>query len=291
MKLLKVFLLVFLGLSAVAQQPVGPTVTIPVIASPSPRNPTGITADSLKVTDQNMPVTGASLLRGAEFPLELGVLIDTSDSQRRVRLDDLLKATSQFVGEIMHDPQDRLFSLQFDNAPHATEWLTKEQWQSSKIKVRFGGATALFDAVATASKERMGPRDWHKPTRRVLLLISDGGDNQSHVTFDDAVSEALQTGTVIFTIETDPSGPGRSLQGEKVLEKFARMTGGESYTEIGKRALPNLFADIKGRLAGLYYLSYVPPDASKRGLHYVEVKPAPREKLKLSYARKYFWNP
>jgi hypothetical protein len=46
-----------------------------------------------------------------------------------------------------------------------------------------------------------------------------------------------------------------------------------------------------GTLAKKYYLSYVPPDASKSPVHEVEVKPAPKEKFELAYARKYAWNP
>jgi hypothetical protein len=55
--------------------------------------------------------------------------------------------------------------------------------------------------------------------------------------------------------------------------------------------MPRVFASIQELIDGMYYLSYVPPDASKGAVHEVVVKPAPKEKSQLSYARKYFWNP
>ena len=55
--------------------------------------------------------------------------------------------------------------------------------------------------------------------------------------------------------------------------------------------MPKVFASIRELIDGMYYLSYVPPDASKGAVHEVEVKPAPKQKLELSYARKYIWNP
>ncbi len=61
-------------------------------------------------------------------------------------------------------------------------------------------------------------------TRRVLVLISDGDDNLSHITRDEAVSEALKSGAVIFAINTGTSG--MATRGEKIMEYMAKLTGG-----------------------------------------------------------------
>ncbi len=282
------FLLAFVGLSGVAQESAAPRVAIPLIASGSHHRPISVTAESLAITDQKTTVTGASLVRGADLPLELGVLIDASSSQRSADLHDILKAAKQFVDEVIRGPEDRVFFLKFEATPHATEWLKREQLQGATIKVGIGGGTALYDALAMACKQRMGPRDWQKPTRRILVLISDGEDNLSHITRDEAASEALRAGAVIFTMDTELSG--MSLKGEKVMENFAKLTGGESFSQVGRNDVPKVFASIKEMMDGMYYLRYVPPDASKIAVHEVDVKPAPKEKFKLSYARKYLWN-
>jgi VWFA-related protein len=285
----KVILLASLGSFGVAQESAAARVAIPLIANGSHHRPTSVTVESLVITDQKTPVTGASLLRGADLPVELGVLIDTSKSQRDAHLDDILKATKQFVDEAILGPEDRVFFLKFDATPHATGWLKKEQLQGITIKVEIGGGTALYDALAMACKQRMGPRDWHKPTRRILLLISDGEDNLSHITREAAVSEALKSGAVIFTINTESSG--MSSRGEKVMEYSAKLTGGESFSRLSRGDMPKVFASIQELIAGMYYLNYGPPDASKSAVHEVEVKPAPKEKFELSYARRYLWNP
>lgn len=282
----KAILLALLGLSGLAQESAAPRVAIPLIANGSHHRPISVTVESLVITDQKIPVTGASLLRGSDLPVELGVLIDTSNSQRNAHLDDILKAMTQFVDEIVRDPEDRVFFLKFEATSQATGWMKKEQLQTYTLSIRIGGGTALYDALVMACKQRMGQRDWRKPTRRVLVLISDGEDNLSYATRDEAVSEALRAGAAIFTINT--TSYNGAYRGEKIMEYWAQLTGGESFSRLS--SMPKVFASIKEAIEGMYYLSYVPPDASKSAVHEVEVKAAPKEKLKLSYANKYFWN-
>jgi len=288
-RLCKAFLLLLLGFSAAAQEPVSPKVSMPLIAIGAHHRPTSVTIESLVITDQKMPVKGASLLRGADLPLELGIMIDASKSQADAYLDEILKAMKQFVDSALRNPQDRVFFLEFQTTSRATEWLNKEQSQAMTVKVGTGGGTALYDALAMACKQRMGPRDWHKPTRRILVLISDGEDNLSHFTRDQAASEALTSGTVIFTINTASSTV--SLKGGEIMENLAKLTGGESFSQISRNDMPKVFAGIQELMDSMYYLSYVPPDTSKGTVHEVQVKPAPKQKLELSYPIKYPWNP
>ena len=280
------FLLAFVGLPGVAQESVAPKTAIPLIASDSHHRPTSVPVDSLLITDQQIAVTGANLVRAADLPVELGVLIDASGSQRSADLANILKAAKQFVSEVILGPNDRVFILQFAATPQATGWLTREQLQTVNVKVSLGGGTALYDAVAMACKERMGPTDRQRPTRRILVLISDGQDNQSHITREAAASEALRAGAVMFTMDT-------SLvymhYGAKAMETLAELTGGESFHEVGRQEITKVFFSIKEMINAMYYLTYVPPKSSKSAVHKVEVRPARKEKFKLSYAREYFW--
>ena len=226
---------------------------------------------------------------GTGLPLDLGVLVDTSNSQRVGHLRDILEAVNRFIPETIRGPEDRVFFLTFETTLHATGWLKKEQLQTFTIPIGIGGGTALYDALAMAGKERMGPRDWRKPTRRVLVLISDGEDNLSYASRDEAVSEVLTAGAVIFTINSAPYNG--VYRGEKIMEYWAKLTGGESFSGLSRSDASKVFASIKEVIEGMYYLSYVPPNASKSAVHEVEVKPAPKEKFELSYARRYPWNP
>jgi Ca-activated chloride channel homolog len=279
-----------LGSSIAGQESVVPKVSIPLIAIGSHRQPNSITVESLVISDQKKPVVGASLQRGSDLPLELGVLLDTSGSERVTPIDNIVKAVNQFVIATVRGPEDRTFLLSFEATSQATGWLKKDQIQDgSPLQVKIGGATALYDAIGTACRQRWGPRDWQKPTRRVLVLISDGEDNVSHITRDEAVSEALNSGAVIFAINTKTSG--FYTKGEKTMEYMAELTGGESYSNLSKSDIPKVFASIEQLIDAMYFLTYRPPDGSHGAVHEVEVRLAPKQKFELSYARKYTWKP
>src|SRR5206468_2718672 len=81
--------------------------------------------------------------------------------------------------------------------------------------------------------------------------------NLSHITRDDAASEALKSGVVMFTLSTRMSG--NRVRGERILEYWARVTGGEFFTSLTRKEIPKVFARIKEMSDGMYYASYVPP--------------------------------
>ena len=214
-------------------------------------------------------------------------MIDTSSSaQNDGNFKEILGGAKDFVNDIVRGPEDRIFFLTFATKTEATGWLKNEQLGGVSLNVKMGGGTALYDSVAIACRERMGARDWNKPTRRVLIVISDGDDNLSHITRDDAASEALKSGVVMFTLSTRMSG--NRVRGERILEYWARVTGGEFFTSLTRKEIPKVFARIKEMSDGMYYASYVPP-ASNNRVHEIEVKPAPKGKLEVSYPRRYVW--
>ncbi|PYT52319.1 MAG: hypothetical protein DMG46_27245 [Acidobacteria bacterium] len=281
-------LALLLGTLASAENGASPKVLIPLIVTDShQRLVSGLTPASLLISEQKTLVTEVSLLHGADLPLELGLVIDTSSSaQNDGNFKEILGGAKDFVNDIVRGPEDRIFFLTFATKTEATGWLKKEQLGGVSLNVKMGGGTALYDSVAIACRERMGARDWNKPTRRVLIVISDGDDNLSHITRDDAASEALKSGVVMFTLSTRMSG--NRVRGERILEYWARVTGGEFFTSLTRKEIPKVFARIKEMSDGMYYASYVPP-ASNNRVHEIEVKPAPKGKLEVSYPRRYVW--
>src|ERR1700690_598223 len=274
------FLVVFLGSIAWTQSTPAPKALIPLLAQDSHHQPiAGLTPTSLVISEDKVPVTEVSLLHGADMPLELGLVVDTSNSEHSSNLDEILKAAVAFATDAVRGPEDRVFFLTFDVTPAATAWLNKEQLAGFSFNLRVGGGTALYDAVAAACKERMGPRDASKPTRRILVVISDGDDNQSHVTRDQAALEALNSGAVMFTLSTATQmsvRPGGS--GEEILERWAKLTGGQFVVGLTSKNFPKPFAKILEFIDGMYYASYVPPNR-KNKIREIEIKSAPKEKL------------
>ena len=271
----------------VAQSGTGPRVLVPLLVTDSHhRLVDGLLPEALTIREHKTPVTDVKLLRGADLPLQLGILIDTSNSERDGNINEILEGAKSFVNDVLRGPEDRAFFLTFATTINATDWLKKEQLSGVTVNLKLGGATALYDAVAAACRERMGPRNADHPTRRILVLISDGDDNQSHITRAESLADVLHFGVVMFTISTQVIG--HSGRGDRILERWATITGGRFFTDMTRKDVPKAFAQIKAITEGMYYASYVPPP-SKDGVHEIDVKPAPKEKLEVSYPEKYVW--
>jgi VWFA-related protein len=262
-------------------------VLIPLSVKDSHRQViSGITPAAFILSERKVPVSDVSLLRGSDLPLELGVIIDTSRSEASSdNLREIFEAARGFVKEIVRTPEDQVFFVVFNNEAEVSPWLKKEQLVGFSLRLTIEGGTALYDAVGVASKDRMGARDWSRPTRRFFVVISDGNDNASRITREEAMSQALKSGVVMFTLNTSS---GTSTRGEYVLQNWAKMTGGEYFSGISGKHAARAFATIGETMDGIYYATYVPPDSGDN-IHEIEIKPAQREKLQLSYPKKYLW--
>jgi Ca-activated chloride channel family protein len=218
-------------------------VLIPVIVEDSRHRPiNGLTASSLIFSEHKTALTEVSLLPATELPLELGIAIDASGSEQGRHLQDVLTTVLKFAQEMVRGPEDRVFFLRFNVTSEITPWLKQEQLANFILRVDIGGGTALHDAVATACRERLGPRDWNKPTRRVLVVFSDGEDNQSHLTHGEASLDALKSGAMMFTLtqEIHPDG----ARGDRNMRDWAMITGGRFFSSLSRKdAPPGLRAD------------------------------------------------
>ena len=101
--------------------------------------------------------------------------------------------------------------------------------------------------------------------RRAIILLSDGDDNQSHVTREEAIEMAQRAEAIIYTISTNVSGT--KGPGDKVLERIADATGGRAFFPFQIRDVANAFAEIQDELRSQYAVSYKPADFKADG-HY-----------------------
>jgi hypothetical protein len=100
------------------------------------------------------------------------------------------------------------------------------------------------------------------------------------MTLQQAESEALNFGTVIFTVSTQESPMYTPLRSERVLEQLASVTGGESFAGLSRTDMPKVFAKIKELMDGMYYARYVPASSTDR-VHEVKIKPASKQKFEV----------
>jgi hypothetical protein len=174
--------------------------------------------------------------------------------------------------------------MKFDVTPEDTGGLTREQVPGAPETQKAGGGTALYDSIVSACTNRMGAADWSKPARRVLVLISEGEDNQSHVRRDVGLTDAIQGGVVIFAFDTSVlTGTPR---GNSVMEDFTKLTVGEFFPNVGDADTVEAFSDTLRLMDGMYLASF-PTAASAGRISDIEVKSAAGEKLEILSPKKH----
>jgi VWFA-related protein len=242
-----------------------------------------------RVLDDNRPVEQVRSFRAeSNLPLQVGLLIDASNSVRdRFKFEQ--ESAIEFLNQTIRFRYDHAFVVGFDATPEITQDYTDdtEKLAHGVRELRPGGGTAMFDAIYYACRERQLKSSRAIPTRRAIILLSDGEDNLSHVTREDAIEMAQRAETIIYTISTNISGV--KGQGDKVLERIADATGGRAFFPFQIRDVANDFAEIQNELRSQYAVSYKPADFKTDG-HYrtIEIVANDRKNLRVRSRRGYY---
>jgi VWFA-related protein len=122
--------------------------------------------------------------------------------------------------------------------------------------------------------------------RRAIILLSDGEDNQSHVTREEAIEMAQRAEAIVYTISTNVSGT--SGPGDKVLDRIADATGGKPFHPFQIRDVANAFAEIQDELRSQYAISYKPADLKADG-HYRTIEIVTNDKKALRVRSRRGW--
>jgi Ca-activated chloride channel homolog len=221
--------------------------------------------DFALLDDQKAPAQIFSFQQQTNLPLRVGLLIDTSTSIRR-RFEFEQQAAIEFILDTVHPRSDKAFVMGFDVTPDL-----KQDWTNDLDKLegginalRPGGGTALYDAVYTACRDKlMDSARGQEPTRKALVLVSDGNDNQSRVYLDEAIKMCQRAETIVYAIDTNTS-PSRE-KGDEVLKKIAEATGGITFTPERLEDIANGFREIGDELRSQYALAYRPADFKTDG--------------------------
>jgi len=239
-----------------------------------------ITPSNLKIIDGNKPAQSILAIRAAnELPLRLGLLIDTSNSQGKNRLyRPLTRAALDFLDQVASVPDADVFIVSFDRTPDISKFMAHDELTKFTPDLVTGGGTALFDAIYAACKERMAI-DPQWPARRVLVILSDGADNSSHVSLSAALAAAQQTRAAIFVVDTGEAAP--IGVNERTLSLLAEGTGGLAYLHPGSDTT-KVLAEIRRQIENMYLVTYVPAGTTKqRSYHSFKLMPASDKNLRL----------
>ena len=242
-----------------------------------------------RVLDDNRPVEQIRSFRAeSNLPLQVGLLIDASNSVRdRFKFEQ--ESAIEFLNQTIRLRYDHAFVVGFDATPEITQDYTDdtEKLAHGVRELRPGGGTAMFDAIYYSCRERLLKSSRAIPSRRAIILLSDGEDNLSHVTREDAIEMAQRAEAIVYTISTNISGV--KGQGDKVLERIAEATGGRAFFPFQIRDVANAFAEIQNELRSQYAVSYKPSDFKADG-HYrtIEIVANDRKNLRVRARRGYF---
>jgi len=220
-----------------------------------------LTQADFRVIDNNKPALSIqSFSRQTNLPLRVGLLIDASNSVRdRFKFEQ--EAAIEFLNQIIRPKDDKGFVIGFDTTPEVTQDFTDDtQALSHGVRMlRAGGGTAMYDAIYFACRDKLMNADRGElATRRTIILLSDGEDNQSRVSREEALEMALRAEVIIYAISTNTSGI--KLRGDKILEYFAEQTGGKAFFPFKIEDVANDFSEISDELRSQYAISYKPAD-------------------------------
>jgi Ca-activated chloride channel family protein len=222
-----------------------------------------------------------------DTPLTVGLIIDASGSMRP-KVGEVISASLAFARS--SNPQDELFAIRFND--DVRDIVADRPFLFANDLVALGsalgamrpdGRTALYDAlIAGLEHLTTGSR-----ARKVLVIISDGGDNASEAKLDHVLARARESNAAIYTIGLFDNDDLDKNPG--VLKSLARATGGERFLPRSPGELLQTCVRIAREIRSGYTIGYVPPDHD--GAYHrvrVDVQPPPSQKINVRTRPGYF---
>lgn len=230
-----------------------------------------LTADDFQVFDNRQEQKILEFSAESELPLRLALLLDASGSVRE-RFHFLQDAAIGFLTASLRPGHDQAMLVSFDVEPEVvSEFDGDLNRLGAKIhEVRAGGATSLYDAIDMAAG-RMAQISRSGRYRFAIVIFSDGEDNQSRLTRQQALETAQRANAVLFAVSTsDQSLPS---QGDKVLKFLTSETGGTALFPFKIEDLSRSFDTIAKELHHQYNILYRPDPLAPDGrFHDVEIR-------------------
>jgi Ca-activated chloride channel family protein len=233
-----------------------------------------LTKDDFRVLEDGVLQNISVFERESELPLSILLAVDTSESTRRDMALEVASA-KKFAHSIVR-PQDRLSIFQIsEEVLQLTRYTSDIRSIENAIdNLQKGAGTSLYDAIYLGSDtliDRQG--------RKVMVLITDGGDTTSKATYNSALRRAQQAEAIVYSIIVVPvaADAGRNLGGEHALIQISKDTGGKYYYAESINQLDDAFRQISDELRTQYLIAYYP---SRR------ISDSPFRRIQLELAKK-----
>jgi VWFA-related protein len=213
--------------------------------------------------DGRPPERVIRFVQQTNLPLRVGIMIDTSSSIRQ-RFPYEQQAAIDFLLQVMH-PVDRAFVEGFDVQTDIEQDFTNrvDLLDSGISRLRPGGGTALYDSLYKTCRDQMLTLQQSVDVRKAIVLVSDGDDDYSRATEDDAIKMCQRAETIVYTISTN-TGPSRD-KGDDTLLRISDATGGRAFFPKRMEDVSEGFLNIEAELRSQYSLVYVPAGFKQDG--------------------------
>ena len=233
---------------------------------------TGLSKDDFLLMEDDVPrdITHFSM---DDAPASIGLVYDTSGS-----MHDKIGQAAAAAEAFFHtaNPEDEFFLVEFGDWPKLASPFTPhgQDILSRILRMKPYGRTALLDAVHMSIKQM---KKAAKP-RKALLVLSDGGDNQSRHSLREVEQTLVESDVQLYAMGIYSHLPGRKLSSEerngpKLLADISERTGGRLYTVTNADELPAISARISKELRTQYVLGFTPAALARDGkYHRIKVK-------------------
>jgi VWFA-related protein len=209
----------------------------------------GLEEDSFTIKEDGREQTIKRFEWVKDLPIHAGLLIDTSASMED-SLETVRSAALRFAESAIEE-KDRICLLSFSSQPHVEVRFTNEvsQIERALLGLRPEGSTALYDSLVYALTYFDGVKG-----QKVLLLLSDGKDENSAFDFEATLEVARRSGVIVYAIGLKDASREKSAR--KTLQKLADQTGGRAYFVDDLSELEAIYAAIEEELRSRYLLAY-----------------------------------
>jgi Ca-activated chloride channel family protein len=214
-----------------------------------------LTKDDFQLFEDGVPQAIKVFEKESAIPLSIALAIDTSPSTLR---DFKLETNSarRFVHSILRN-EDRLSVFEVtENIDQMTRFTNDVKTIERGIdSLKTGPGTSIYDAIFLCSESLLD-----REGRKVLVLITDGGDTTSKADYNGALRRAQQAEAIVYSIIVVPveADAGRNLGGEHALIQISKDTGGKYYYAEGQQQLDEAFRKISDELRTQYLLAFYP---------------------------------
>src|SRR5580692_8017328 len=215
----------------------------------------GLKKENFTLKEDGKDQTISVFDKESAVPLSIALAIDTSLSTRRDL--PLEQASAKRFARAILRPVDSLSVFGFNETVlQSTSYTSDLKRIDDGIEhIRLGAATAMFDAIYLASRSLD-----HRQGRKVLVLITDGGDTVSKMNYQQSLRAAEEAECIVYSIIVVPieASAGRETGGEHALIQLSDDTGGKFYYATSAEDLDQAFRKISDELRTQYLLAYYP---------------------------------